>query len=686
MSVITHTAIPVREFLRFKTEDLVFGLKQSNLVLFDDGVKVVHAHEVTVNVFFWKLVDDINNIYKTQLPITRKLDVKEYYSNGYFVSGTLKSMIKHVFEMLNEHYTFVYNKRDIIHDFLLPRIADMYNDIYNDIIQNVKEYGNSLFIRDILDIQFHPEILKSIKRVTKDKTSKAIESAYDKIHEVIRLPQYKDNIIAKGVVSGVYNKGQINQVFGPIGFGSELNGMVFKELIPSSYTIGLLRSYDIAVVSRIAARSLYFSSKAIENSEYLGRLTQLIAMEVENLVDGDCGNTDYLEWKLDEDSPTGKNELELLAGKFYLDPETGTEKMIKKSDKHLIGKIIKIRTTLTCKHKHTKSICVRCFGGLSSNVPYTSNIGHVCSASISRELSQGILSTKHQTDSSNSIPINLDKNCDGYIIKTEDNFLYFHKNFYNKSFGKRILVVPQHSVKELFNITPDINLINISPNKLTSLDTVELLEISKKGVMSSRKLTFSSSKIKSKSKKKIYGYFTMSFIQFILENPDRLKLNTLEDAEIDISDWDNKVPFLEYPKLEYNLTDLTDEVKNLIRTESGYIESPYLFLQDFFNLVNSKLNINIALIELMTLALCVSVKEDGTTDYHLARNQDNITLSKLSENMYNGSLGGSLGYERHDDFLMTPLTLNGANNVDRALDCLIAQKEVYEAKEKGLRN
>ena len=677
-------AVPVREYLQFKPEEMVYGLKFEQNVLFDDGVAVVTAHEVIVSSYFWKLVDDLNHIYKQSLPINRELCINNFYSNGFFVDGSLKNIIRYIFKIVNENYTFVYNKRDINNDFILPRIAQIYNDIYNDVVQNVTEYSNSLFITDILDIQFNENILGAIKKFNKTKTD--VESAYKVVHETIRLPQYENNIISKGVISGTYNKGQINQIFGPVGYVSELNSMVFKEPISSSFTLGLIRSFDIAANSRVAAKSLYFASKAIENSEYLGRLTQLIGMQVENLVDGDCGNTDYLEWKVEEHSSIGKSELDLLSGKFYLDPETNTEKMINRTDTHLLGKIIKIRTALTCKHPHSKSICVRCFGGLAANVPYTTNIGHVCSASASRELSQSLLSTKHQADSSNSIIINLHPSLQGYVNLVNNNYLVFNKDYISKSRQKRIMVFPQSCVKELFNITADIKISNITPNKLTAISTATIIEIDKKGVARTAEVDFSINKTKSKSRNKILGYFTTAFVQYILAKPERLQLDFKEDVEIDFTEWDNSTPFLEYPKLEYNLIDLTNEIKTLIRKESGYIETPHIFLQNFFMLLNTKLNVNLALIEIMTLALCVSSNEDGSTNYHLTRDPDKVRLAKLNDILYNVSLGGSYGFERHDDYLMTTKTFNGHNNVDHSLDGILMPNEVYKAVEDGLRN
>ncbi len=683
-------AVPFKEYLKYSAEQLVNGLKREQVVLFDNGIKNLTAHEVIVSSYFWKLMLDLNKTYKVKFPINRELTISNFYSNGFFVDGSLRKIIEYIFKIVNENFTFVKNSRKIIDEFILPRIADIYNDIYNDVIQNVIEYANSLFITDVLDIQLHDNILNAIKAVNDNKTPEQVQEAYKVVHETIRLPQYSNNTIAKGVISGVYNKGQIDQIFGPVGYGSELNSMVFKEPIVSSFALGLVRSFDIAVVSRVAAKALHFSSSAIENSEYLGRTLQMVCMQIENIVDGDCGNKDYMEWKLEENPVIGKSELDLLSGKFYYDPETKTEKMITKNDKHLIGKVIKIRTVLNCKHPHPKTICIRCFGGLAANIPYTSNVGHLCAANVTRDLSQKLLSTKHQADSSNSIKIELEQSLEAFVNVKDENYLVFKRDFVKKG-GKRFLILPQEAMKDILNITPEVNLTNITPNKLSCIKEGIIKEESRSGVPTITDVVFSIAKTKSSKNSKLYGYFTTSFIKFILDknskdNENRIKIDSSENVIIDFTEWDNQSPFLEYPKVEYNLKDLTGEISKMVKTQVALAKTPYAFLQEFFNLLNVKLDINLALIEVITLAFCVSKGENGRIDYHVTRDFDNVFLSKLSQIVYNGSLGAMFAFEQHANNLMLPQTFKGNNNVDHPLDALLMPNETVNACLKGTRN
>jgi hypothetical protein len=146
------------------------------------------------------------------------------------------------------------------------------------------------------------------------------------------------------------------------------------------------------------------------SSATLGMALGLITLK--NLYRGDCGSTHYYKWKVrpgtegtSTESPR-KPDLDLIQGKFYLDEETNTLKAIKKTDTHLIGKTIKLRSPISgCNHTNHYGICEVCYGQLSDNIPPNTNLGQANGTMVCEKSSQGVMSVKHYDGSSKVEPI-----------------------------------------------------------------------------------------------------------------------------------------------------------------------------------------------------------------------------------------------------------------------------------------
>lgn len=125
-----------------------------------------------------------------------------------------------------------------------------------------------------------------------------------------------------------------------------------------------------------------------------------------------CGSTHYYKWKVrpgtegtSTESPR-KPDLDLIRSKFYLDEETNTLKAIKKTDTHLIGKTIKLRSPISgCNHTNHYGICEVCYGQLSDNIPPNTNLGQANGTMVCEKSSQGVMSVKHYDGSSKVEPI-----------------------------------------------------------------------------------------------------------------------------------------------------------------------------------------------------------------------------------------------------------------------------------------
>jgi hypothetical protein len=103
-----------------------------------------------------------------------------------------------------------------------------------------------------------------------------------------------------------------------------------------------------------------------------------LAPEVE-----DCGSEKYYEIKI-----KNKSHLQLLNHRWHFDGEL---KRVDINDESLIGKIIKLRSPMSCKCEDYR-ICKRCFG---DKAPESINLGSTVGAALSEGIIQSVLRTHH---------------------------------------------------------------------------------------------------------------------------------------------------------------------------------------------------------------------------------------------------------------------------------------------------
>lgn len=680
--------VHVNEFLRpdMTTEVLFDGLKTNLFVVFEDGELELTSREIIFNSVVWDIFKKL-----PELPIRKRHSITEHYENGFFNAGSLRKLMETIFKDVVDNYVWEQKDRSILNSFLYEKFQIIYNDIYNKIICKAQEYSISIDVTDFTELQCNDEILGSMIKVKEEKSYDAIKNAYDTIKKVLGTDSnYFHNPVSIGHRSGAFNTNQLVQILGPKGFGTEIDFSIFKEPVTNSFTLGLQTVYEAILESRSSARAIYLSTSAIEQSEYFARMLQLISMRIERLVDGDCGTDEYREVVLEECNTAGKKDLDFYIGKVYLDEETNTLKTITSEDTHLYGKKIKIRSPIYCKHPNPKCICMTCFGKLSVNVPYKTNLGHLCTTSISRDISQSILSNKHLISTAVAMKLELGIYEQKWFKIKDDSLLALNQKSYSNKDFKYELSIPQYTAKGLLGLSSSTNLDNIISNKISRLDEACMIVTDKKGGMNVYPLVLSQSKsikkdVKKPSKSsKIFGFFTNDFIKYIVNDGNyRYRIdNTTNDIVIDLSEWKSNQGIIEYISLEYNFLELTKEMKSTVRTLNGENKTPEYFIQELFNLLNVKLNINISLIEIMTA--CFIIKSRDQSDIRLGKGKDG-KLIKLPEILYNGSVAGINLFEGHDKYLFGPTTFR-KNLPDHPTDVLFAPKEVLNLVHQGKRN
>jgi hypothetical protein len=660
-------AVNVRELLKFKPSELLKGLKTNLNVYFDDGKVIpMTSREIILSRYVFEL-----NLIVPELPIKSTYAVSNYYTNGIYTAKTINKCFEVILEDMVKSVSKPVNNRELMPQ-LYAAMYDIFNTIYNEMVYDNIQYATSIDILDFLEIQFEPELLEAMKAVEIDKNVDSVNKTYEVLDRIMHTkPELKNNIIAQGYIAGTINPNQIKQMLASRGYVTEIDSNIFKYPIASSFVLGLNNIYDLAIESRAGAKALFLSNKAVQASEYFARELQLVTMIVERLVDADCGNKDYMDWFVRPKELAGKSDLSNLVGKRFLNEETGKEEIITKHHKHLENTVIKLRTANKCKLADKGAICTSCFGELSYGMHSHTNIGHICSTAVTQKLTQSILSTKHLTSSATSNDIKLDENARLFFnVKGKSNYA-FKANLIAKARTSYKMIIQQKDAFGLKDLNPNVDVYKLNPSRISRIESIIITT----QVMGDKEQWFP---IMVKDTNK-YGSLTYEFLDYILKNGYVLDDN--DRYVIDLNNWTTTTPVITMPQLEYNFLALAKQIKaefkymDIVKGDRS-TETPESLLQKLFDLVNTKLDINIALLEVIVYAFTVmSIKNKN---YDLGRNSENEQLMRIKGVITNRSLGAGYAWEEVVSTIESPMSFYGYNGVSHPMDIMIKPNEVIK--------
>ena len=115
------------------------------------------------------------------------------------------------------------------------------------------------------------------------------------------------------------------------------------------------------------------------------------------------------------------------------------------------------------------------------------------------------------------------------------------------------------------------------------------------------------------------------------------------------------------------------------------LETPESLLQNVFHIVNTKLDVNLAILEVIVYAFTVYdvVDEDGrginlNKSYSLGRNVNDQRLMRIEDIITNRSLGAGYAWEKVVNNILSPKSFYGKNAVSHPLDVVITPNEVIK--------
>jgi hypothetical protein len=661
--------VDARSFLRFTTDELHEKLEGDFSIRFADGELDVSDRTTIYSSYIW----DFFRRYP-DTPIQKKHHVADLMGGKELSSNAHLKLIERVLFSVYDAYEgrFV-DKKELLND-LAKLTYEVTNQLYNELTLRCEEYVTSLDITDFVAITTHPQIDEASANMP--PTEEGIKGQYELIAEhIYKNPMFKDNPLAFACRIGVARMNQVLQCVGPRGFLTDMDSRVFTAApVTTGYVQGIRKMWDSMVESRSATKSLMNAVKPLQDSEYFSRRQQLICMNVKHLQPGDCGSQCYLRWPVRGKRRMGpknqvESDLKTLEGKVYLDETTQTLKKIKISDTHLENTTILIRSPVAgCAHPDPYGICETCYGEGSLSIPANSNLGHIACVNMTAIIGQNILSTKHFEGSAGVEGIVLTSAMQLKYLRTliNGNRYYLNEKLKGKKFW---IVIPAHLAPGL----PDIDLVDnvdmLNLTRISEFDSFNLVIDLGEGALDRIPLDVH---VKSR-----LSNMTYDLLRHVKKTG--YSLNTLPDASqntpeyvIDMSGWDFDKPIFSLPMSQYNTSDHQGEIAKILEATAEDIEmrsekiDPNNMLIQLHDLVNQRLSVNLASLEVILYSSMVVSAVENNYDLPRAKDQKGIGVMKML--MKNRSLSAQLGFQDHHNTLIDPQSFIQKRRMNHLLD------------------
>jgi hypothetical protein len=657
-----------RKMLKYTPDELLKRLTGSFTLVFDDGEIETDWKETIFSRHIWK--------FHVEYPDTPLL-VRHHYqsvSNGKKVVNT-KTHSRLISKVLWEVYENEVKKIPGIELLKTPQMdskpAEMelklrddlaalayriVNDLYNFSVKHLLEYVSSLDILDFTEIVLHPAILDIKAKM--QPTHRSAGVAFKEVGSFIMKDSSLDhNRLARATRAGLVKRDQVIQCIGPRGTVTETDSTPFIVPVLSGFAEGIRPLHESLFESRSAAKSLAMAGQEISDAEYFSRKLQLLDMQVVNLHMADCGSKSYNLWTVRE------GELPTLAGAHYID-NIGRRQIVREDSFYLVGETIKLRNPIHCNHPDPYGICSECFGDLAYSVLKGSNIGHMSATNMCQKVTQGIMSIKHSDSGGLAEPIRLkDPFAKKFFkVSSDGNSYIFNRDA--KAKVKYLILPPQACgyIKDIY-LVKDVR--DLPAAMVTELADVGLVVPTKNG-----EEEIISIPVKQEGRLASLSYDFLDHIKRA-----GIELDDKDRHRVPLEGWNWNLNVMNMPLRHYNMADLSKEISDMIEAKMKDMAkrdkhvSPTAFLDEFYRMVNSRIQVNIAVLGVVMLGIMLRSAENY--DYRLPKQNTERGLGVLKPTMAGRSLSAAMAYQEHSDVIFSPFSFTRKVRPHHPFDALL---------------
>lgn len=658
--------VSARKLLQHSTEQLGEVLKGAFNLQFDDGVIETNAFETYYSSIGWDMLRQYPDA-----PILKKHHLTYQLGEKLVGSDTHRTL----FNSISWSVVDAYKERDPeIVEKMAEAIYIATNIMQNTMVVGLEKSAVSMDLLEYIEIMKHPEVMAV--RQNMEPTSTSIDLLNKTISKVMHHDaSIASNTICLSVRAKLVREAQMLQCLGVRGFTKEINSDVFKHPIMRGFTEGMRKFHDALIESRSASMSLFYSTAPLKLAEYFARKLQLLCMTVERLHKGDCGSTRYLNFLIRDKEP-GTNgrpgrkcDLDILEGKYYLDEDSNTLKMIRKADKHLIGKQLKMRFAfMGCKHADKNGICETCYGGLAESVPKGSNIGHITSSASTQQSSQLILSTKHFLGSSVIELIEIAEEYRGFIKASSSGTEYMFCPELENLQAK--FVVSSYAAKGMTDVRETENVRRLGITHVSDIESISIMTIDSFG-----EIVYTPIDLNIARRNASMTYDMLDHIKQVGWDFDE-KGNYI----VPLQGWDFSKSAFTLPMRDHNMSDYAKLITSIIESSKEKHKkrqknqtTPEQVFFELYDTLNSRLSVNAALVDVIILAAMVRSIENK--DYALPKGDDGGEIGVTALTIPNRSSGAAMAFEKHREVLMNTDSFNPEGRCDHLMDVFICPQE-----------
>lgn len=676
--------LQAHKLLADTTQVLWENLEGSFTLVFPDGEIQTNHEETLISSYFWDILRDFNHT-----PFSVNHHLSSILKGGTISNKSLNKLMANV--LWDAYFHYIQDPmclrelesrgidRVILREVLAKRLYECVNNLYNDLGCRLEEYVVTLLADDFIEAVNYPEIKAVTSRM--NMTEKSVDQVYEVIHKVmLKDPEDAQRngdkygaIASRSVLSrlargGIVDQGQLDQTIGLRGFMTDMDSYQFPVPVNTNIVKGITKIYDSLIESRSASKALGFAQKPLQQTEWFNRRSQLNAMVVRYLVPGDCGSTTYLDWRVRE------QDLPTIQGKTYLNEDTGQLDHIKVTDHHLVGKTLKLRTPMGgCATPVANGVCETCFGLLSHNVFRNTNIGMACTVEINEKVSQMVLKTKHLDGSSKIEPMRLNEDEKRFLTVTASGDSY---KLNPKLAGKSIKLVINPSEAVGFADIQEIQDVrDLSFTRTTSLDRIGI-DYHQNGIAQRIGITVGDKRRRASLSPEMLMYIRQT----------GWSVDAHGNYLIDLANWNHKQIMMVVPRRSTNMSDYSKEIESLLEAKKDKDVMNYrnnemtrgAFIQEFYDLVNSRLNVNLAVLEVMAYSYMVVNTDPLNPNYALPKPHTRYGFGVFKLSIERRSLGATMAYQEQHDTLTDPGSYIHTERLDSPMDVFITPKEVIE--------
>lgn len=595
---------------------------------FDDGEIETTFAQTLISWYFW----DFHRTYPEL-----SIDIKYHIFDENLTKALQNKLEQRAMDAVLE----IYPDEDLESLYRISRLAS--EALHNDIVMEGEEYQDTMDALDLLQLHQHPKLRKILDNISDNKHQ--VNQSYQEYREVLaKDPSLNYNGLAVCMRSGQVKVGQLLQVCAFRGYCSEIDQRIFQNMVWPSFMVGLKRKSFHMMDSRSASQADMATTEPVKKTEYYNRQLQLVTYVVKYVSQTDCGSRETIPWEV-----VSSDLDKILPGKYYFD-EDGSMKMVRKSDRHLVGRIINIRSPALCHHPDDGVICKYCLCENAQRIQKNTNAGFAFTVTQNETISQDVISTKHHLISATSEKYDIDDHYLPFINNDGDEKeIALAKNMWTKHVRVRFNA---RDIPRLADITLFNELAGADPTRISNIkEMVFLVDNGDKNIAET---------IIPVSSGSYRPYLSSEFIQYMKDNGFGTASKYIE---VDLGNWDNTAPLLRFPDRRGSTLELMEEVRSeifmssktgklKIRADLNNPEILAMCIRDISDLTNRKFSVNLGIVELILYAMMARDPKNG--DYRLPKKGTGRYFAPQMKIMNGRSLSAKTSYERQYEMVGDP--------------------------------